>query len=238
MRIGGIGDDAAVGDRQVGGAVGQRVAHHGGAGQDQAAGEHIVGAHGVDGGGGAEAGQQEGRMRAGQARQHAQQRRPPVRAQLGRLAVAVGQSQRAGLRAGPGHGAAALEQDLGNGRAARVAGHVHAQGAQRAAGQAIQPAVQRRQVQAVERDGGRLARHVGIAGVEPADLQAAVAGVDENDHACGRIEISPTETGVSPASVRSSSRPCASTPRAVPLISTAPLSSTFTGRPANASTSA
>ena len=71
VRIGGIGDDAAVGDRQVGGAVGQRVAHHGGAGQDQAAGEHIVGAHGVDGGGGAEAGQQEGRMRAGQARQHA-----------------------------------------------------------------------------------------------------------------------------------------------------------------------
>ncbi|KAG0769246.1 hypothetical protein G6F22_017394 [Rhizopus arrhizus] len=97
VRVDGVGHDLALGDGQVGGAVGERRAHHGRAGQDQAASEDVVGADRIDGGGGAEAGQQEGRVRAGQARQHAQERSPAVRAQLRGHAVAVDESQGAGL---------------------------------------------------------------------------------------------------------------------------------------------
>ncbi|CPJ90586.1 Uncharacterised protein [Bordetella pertussis] len=217
MGVDGVVGHQAVGQGQVGGAVGQRAAHHGGAGQDQPAGKDIVGPDGVQRGGRAETGHQQRRVHGRLARQHAHHARPAVGAQLVGIAIAVAQPHGQGLGPQPPDVATARAQRGGNGFAAGKPGDVHAQRPLRAPGQGGQPAAQRVQVEIVEGDGGGLARRLRRVRVKPADFEAAVAGVDEDNHAWGRIEISPTETGRIPSAACTSKRPWSSTPLAAPV---------------------
>jgi len=103
-----------------------------------------------------------------------------------------------------------------DGGRARGARDIGAQGGGGLDGQGREPGGQTLDVAVVE--GLRDDAAAVLAGaVDDADLEPGVAGVDQDDDAHAvRTEISPTEMGTSPASVCTTSRPCASVPRPTP----------------------